>query len=88
MFLPERLCEGVRLGGLDVARKDVVLGEPEESGEEEGEAEDGDALCVEGCGEVVRGGFGYRGGEGGEDDSDRDYEYGDDLIEGISGCDR
>ena len=76
--------------GLDVARKDVVLGESEEPGEEEGEGEDGDALCVERCGDVdvSRGGLWFRGGEGGEDDSDGDYEYGDELLEGISGCDR
>lgn len=58
VFLPGRLCEGVGcslcLGGLDVSRKDVVLRESEESGEEEREAEDGYALGVEGDGDVGR----------------------------------
>ena len=48
-FLPGGLVgRGLCCGGLDVPRVDVVLGEPEESGEEEGEGEDGDALGVEG----------------------------------------
>ena len=50
-FLPGRLCVGVGgacLGRLDVVGKDVVLGETEEAGEEEGEAEDGYTLGVEG----------------------------------------
>jgi hypothetical protein len=63
VFLPRGLCEGVGCGGLDVARKDIVLGESEESGEEEGEAEDGDALCVKRCDDIgwvcMRDGFGF-----------------------------
>lgn len=93
VFLPGRLSEGVGcgvcLGGLDVSRKDVILGESEESREEERKAEDGYALCVEGDGDVgwlctreIK--FGFRSGEGGKDDPDRDYEYGNDLFEGIS----
>lgn len=94
VFLPGRLCEGVGsglwFGGFDVSGKDVVLDESEESGEEEGEAEDGYALGIEGCGDVgwvgIRDGrLGFRGGEGGDDDADGDDEYGEDLFEGISG---
>lgn len=74
---------------LDVSGKDVVLGESEEARKEEGEGEDGDALSVEGCGDVSwmgmqDGGFGFGGREGGEGDSDGDDEYREDLFEGIS----
>ena len=40
------------MGGFDVAVKDVVLGEAEKSGEEEGEGEDGNALGIERGGDV------------------------------------
>lgn len=92
VFLPGWLCEwigsGLCLEWLDIACKDVVLGETEEAGEKEGEGEDGDTLGVEGGGEVGVRGLGFGCGEGGEDDSDRDNKDGEDLMEGISrGCD-